>query len=321
MAKQATGTALARPAPDTAVTVKTYLDTIPRYAEIKSLDRTKVVELAAKDWFDNNTDGVKLLTASYKVAESFADLITTSAPYVQKWRDLMRINGSKAMQTPDRTKWEALGIKTFKSFGLSVIAGTTVVMNGKEVEVTEDDPITWTKFCKVKFDRTPQAVNGNIRAAIGETGKAYQPDPDHQAPAQRTITPPSPDGGGPSTMQEYQVNLTPIPKEEDEDEDELPPAPKAKMIPVPNFKSGDIDALVNFLNADTVIGAVTPMDAIFGELSDFDLAKKAEQLARKIVEQYGTEKSTFTVKITVKKAKVVDQPIDEQVFTPANEVV
>jgi len=44
---------------------------------------------------------------------------------------------------------------------------------------------------------------------------------------------------------------------------------------VPDLKPGDVDALINFLNADSVIGAVTPMDAVFGELSDFDLAKKA----------------------------------------------
>ena len=111
----------------------------------------------------------------------------------------------------------------------------------------------------------------------------------------------------------------------EKDEDELEPAPARPTIalmPVPKLKTGDVDALVNFLNADSVVGAIPPMDAVFAELTDFDLGKKAEQLARKVVEQNISDASELIkVTITIKKKKKVDAPIDPKVMTEADEVV
>lgn len=106
--------------------IQKILDSIPRFNDIKNLDRTEVVKMAAKDWFDNNIEGVGLITNSLIAAESFMTIIVTSAPYVQKWRDLMKINGAKAIQNPDRSKWAELGIKTFRDFGVVVPQGATV---------------------------------------------------------------------------------------------------------------------------------------------------------------------------------------------------
>ena len=119
----------------------------------------------------------------------------------------MKINGRMAMETPDRAKWAALGIKTFKDFGTVVKDGTTVSMNGKDVPITEDDAITWTKWCKVVYDRTPQQVNARLRAAIGEIGKNYQPDPEPRPPAQRTINAPGPNPPTDGTIGRIQGSL------------------------------------------------------------------------------------------------------------------
>jgi hypothetical protein len=318
--------------------IQKILDSIPRFNDIKNLDRTEVVKMAAKDWFDNNIEGVGLITNSLIAAESFMTIIVTSAPYVQKWRDLMKINSSKAMQNSDRSKWAELGIKTFKSFGIVVPEGTTVPMNGKDVPVAEDDAVTWTKWCHVVWRKSPQVINGKIDTTRKALGSTYVPEPEHHPASVPNIQPLAPPAQG-GTMKEISLHI-----EEDgevtvkEPEIETPDlldklkarvgeAPAKAMMPVPNIKPGDVDGLIGFLNADTVVGAVTPMDAVFGgkEVIGLHLAKKVEQLARKIVEQYGDKNHTFTVKVEAKKVKKVDEPIDEpidpNVFTEADEVV
>jgi len=79
-------------------------------------------------------------------------------------------------------------------------------------------------------------------------------------------------------------------------------------MPIPDLKSGDVDALIAFLNADSVTGAVPPMDAVFGGLSDFHLVKKVGELARKIVDQCATNKSIAKVTVTIGEKQQRDQP-------------
>jgi hypothetical protein len=305
MAKEATKTALAK-SPDAGEFQK-LMESIPRYTEIKNLDRPAVEDMAAKDWFHETVTALNVLAGSLTAAASFVELIHKSAPYVRKIRDLMKINRKMAANDPNR--------KTWKSVGIVIEPGTTINTNGTEVEVKEDDPIGWTSCCAVIFKKTPQEVNRAI-SGVQRSLPAYAADEEPN---------PNPGGG------EYKVTKQPIAAEEDEDEDETPvePAPSFRpkaMMPVPVLKQGDVDALIKFLQADSVVGDLPPMDAVFSGLSDFDLSKKAESLARKIVEEYGTDKATFNVKVTMKKKPKVDEPIDEEEppflpdkFTAANE--
>jgi hypothetical protein len=196
------------------------------------------------------------------------------------------------------------------------------------VAVTSDDPIGWTNFCYVVVKRSPQHVNNKFAETSKTIGSTYLPEPEsHPSPIPTNIAAPvTPPPTGVTTSYKL-VPDTDDDEEVEDDEtllnklgDRLGNTPAKAMMPVPVLKTGDIDALINFLNADTVIGAVTPMDAVFGELSDFDLAKKAEQLARKIVEQNGTKDVTFTVKVTAKKVKKVDEPIDPEAKTLADDL-
>ena len=50
------------------------------------------------------------------------------------------------------------------------------------------------------------------------------------------------------------------------------------------------------------------MDAVFGGLEDFHLAKKVGELARKIVKEYGSDKSVLVVNVTHMKKQKVDEP-------------
>jgi hypothetical protein len=298
--------------------IQKILDSIPRFNDIKNLDRTEVVKMAAKDWFDNNIEGVGLITNSLIAAESFMTIIVTSAPYVQKWRDLMKINSSKAMQNSDRSKWAELGIKTFKSFGIVVPEGTTVPMNGKDVPVTKDDAVTWTKWCHVVWRKSPQVINGKIDTTRKALGTTYLPEPEHHPAPIPAIHPPAPPVQG-GTMREVSLHIdedgeVTVKEPEIETPDllgklgtRLGAAPAKVMMPVPSLKQGDVDAFIKFNQADSVVGAVPPMDAVFGGLEDFHLAKKVGELARKIVKEYGSDKSVLVVNVTHLKKQKVDE--------------
>lgn len=338
MAKQATKLA---PEPETRALAKlpdadsfqNILDSIPRYNEIKSLAGTDQANLAAKDFYHNKIEGLQFIAASFTAAVAFTELITSSKHYVAKWREMFKINQSKAKQY-DRSRWDEteINVKTFRSFGIEVPEGITYTANGKEVTVTSDDAIGWTNFCYVVLGRSPQHVNNRLAETTKTIGSTYLPEPETAPPS------PIPTNVG--------VPVTPAPtgeveryklvEQDDEDDEDVEdddtsllnklgtrlgntaPGPTKAMMQVPDLKSGDVDAFIKFNQADSVVGAVPPMDAVFGGLEDFHLAKKVGELARKIVKEYGSDKSVLVVNVTHMKKQKVDElkPVPVCVYHP-----
>jgi hypothetical protein len=196
MAKQATKLA---PEPETRALAKIpdvdsfqqLLDSIPRYNEIKSRTGTEQAILAADDFHSGKLDGLQFLAAAVNAAEAFTKIILDSKAYVNKYRDMFKINSSMSKQHPDRMKWTALGVKTFRDFGIEVPEGITYTANGKEVAVTSDDPIGWTNFCYVVVKRSPQHVNNKFAETSKTIGSTYLPEPEsHPSPIPTNIAAP-----------------------------------------------------------------------------------------------------------------------------------
>ena len=97
---------------------ESLLKSCPRYTEIKTMPQQELRDLAANDWQNDtpaclNTCGL-VMTASVTIAE----FILQSAPYIQKVKEMMKINAKLAAEGKPH--------KTFKSEGITVPPGTVV---------------------------------------------------------------------------------------------------------------------------------------------------------------------------------------------------
>jgi hypothetical protein len=289
------------------------LDSIPKFRQIETMTRPQIVDQAGKDFYNDFQGGMQFVAAALKGTMCFAKVMLASAPYVNKWRDLFKINVKLPADDPKRV--------TFRSAGIVVPPGLTIRTNDKDVEIKEDDAIGWTNFCMVAWRKTPQEVNRSLNPdGVRKALPAYQEEAGPRRPTSHGIQPTGPASTQgrpqPGDVKDYRVHVTAEYEEEEEEEEEtenpspvanakpIAPEPTGVTLELPHFKPGDVDTLFSFLSADDLVGAQGPLDAVFGELeTDFDLAKKAEQLARRIVEQFCTSKSVIKVTVTCEKKK------------------
>jgi len=291
------------------------LKSCPRYTEIKTMPQQELRDLAANDWRNDTPACLNTLASIMSAAVTVAELIVQSAPYIQIVKDMMKLNAKLAAEGKPH--------KTFKSEGINVPPGTVVSNHGEDKPVHEDDPIGWLNTCPVVFRCTARHVNnllnGKLRAALPAL-QCEEEDQTGPPPSQRNIRHVNHIEGNGDSVTEQELHFegeTPAPKPAAKREE-----PKPVMIPVPELKTGDVDALVNFLAADSLTGVLPPLDAVFEGLEDFNLAKQVEALARKIAEKYCTKKSTIKVKVSyVKKQQKDEPPVTEELppFTEGDE--
>ena len=285
------------------------VESLPFYKEMKTMTRPQKVAFAATQWFCHTLDTLNVVGSLFTGTASLAEIICEYAPFVEKIRSLAKENAGKEEGDAGRITWKSIG----------VVPTATYKLHGKEITIKEDDAIGWTSLCaQVMRGTSPQYVNRVINEKLRPALPAYRLEeedeeafaPSNPPRSSRNIKPFSPAGSSESAQEstvkvsaDGKVTQTPFAKPGTQEEK---PAPK--MMPIPDLKTGDVDALIAFLNADSVTGAVPPMDAVFAGLSDFDVAMKAGQLARKIVDEYVTNKSIAKVTVTIGKKQERDRP-------------
>lgn len=286
------------------------LNRLPLYSTLKNLDREEKVKKAAADWFCRPLDCLNAIAAALNAAMSLAEVVSVYAPYIMKVRDLAKKNAAMEEGEAGRKTWRDLGI----------IPNAAYKLHGKEIVIKEDDPISWYGVCAQVFHSSPQYVNRKVNDTIRPALPAFtfEEEKDNSSSG---ITPLSTPTGDESMVRTFTINAKPDAGDEMDEEDETPVSsivkPVTKQVatmPVPEIKPGDVDGLISFLAADGVTNAVTPLDAVFGEVeSDFQLAQKLQQFNDRIIAIYCTKLSVIKVKVTCTKVKQVakDQTPEE----------
>jgi hypothetical protein len=283
-------------------------DLLPKqFADYRAMTPELRETLTESLWYQNATELFVVIAPAILGTKFLCETLPVYAPMIRKLHHLAVANGRMAADSPMRRTWRMIGHTPT----------TCINTNGQEVKIQPDDAICWAGICSEVFQTSPSYVNKltaevPLLPPLPEEAKEKEGEEGSEGDAANTGGADGAEhrnnrsegatGGSAGKRAARKKHRTAKGAASAAKEPETDPSKTTVLIPVPELKTGDVEALYEFLCGNGASG-VAPIDAVFGGLEEGEFRSKLSRFSNRIAYAFFPHKMNVRVERVGEESK------------------